>query len=483
MKQDEITDFEAQRWFDAHRTEFIADICALVRIKSVSCYGMDGYPFGKGCAVALHHILTRAEEMGFQAENDEDYCGSILLQGESDAEIGIFTHLDVVPEGDGWHFEPYGGTVWNGFVVGRGAADNKGSVICALYLLKFLKDSGVRLYHSIRLYFGCDEEMGMRDIAYYLSKHREPVFSFAADAPFGVCYGERGSLSTVIGGTCKGETLLRFESGTSANTIPNAACAVLRCMNLETVRSAFPKEIQVTPTAQGVLVSAQGKSAHAANPENSLNAAAVLAKSFINSALLQGEEQRMMQLIATTFGDYEGKGIGFPFTDEISGKLTHAGGTVAFAQGKLTFTINIRYPISTDREKLKKALETYCEKNKLVLHAFHDSAAHYVNPDDPAVEFLYQTCVQMLQPNLKKYIMGGGTYARKLSRAVSYGPGVRPRYSPFADGYGMGHQPDECVEINVLRNGFRVYCQALPGLDKLLLQEKKENKNDKAATD
>jgi succinyl-diaminopimelate desuccinylase len=37
-------------------------------------------------------------------------------------------HTDVVPEGQGWSVNPYGGAVHNGLLVGRGAADMKGAI-------------------------------------------------------------------------------------------------------------------------------------------------------------------------------------------------------------------------------------------------------------------------------------------------------------------------------------------------------------------
>lgn len=469
-----IEDFDAQRWFDAHRAEFIEDLCRLVRIRSVSERDEGGYPFGTGCARALHHILARAQEMGFQTENDEDYCGSILLPGEIEQEIGIFVHLDVVPEGDGWTFEPYGGVEWNGFVVGRGSADNKGSVICALYLLRFLKERGTRFHHGIRLFFGCDEEAGMRDIEYFLKKHPAPVFGFAADAPFGVCHGERGSLSATFKRPLSGRVLTEFSAGTAANVIPNYARAVLRNIDPEAARARLGSEVQLTPLDGAVSAEAHGSAAHAANPAGSQNAAAVLAGQLADSGLLSEDETAAMRTLAETFSDYEGQGIGFPYEDEVSGRLTHAGGIVELKDGELRYSVNIRYPVTTDRDALHRALEGYCQRSDLCCEQMRDSAPSYIPADDPVVDYLYRVAVDVLNPRLTKYILGGGTYGRKLTRGVSYGPGVRPRYSPFETGRGMGHQPDECVEINVLRNGFRVYCQALPGLDELLKSQEKD---------
>lgn len=56
--------------------------------------------------------------------------------------VAVLGHLDVVPEGDGWSFDPFGGEIRDGKVFGRGAMDDKGPTIAALYALAALRDSG-----------------------------------------------------------------------------------------------------------------------------------------------------------------------------------------------------------------------------------------------------------------------------------------------------------------------------------------------------
>ena len=68
--------------------------------------------------------------------------------------------------------------------------------------------------------------------------------------------------------------------------------------------------------------------------------------------------------------------------------------------------------------------------------------------------------------------MGGGTYARKLKRAVAYGPTVPGFRSKFGTDRGDAHQPDEYAEIKNLETAVDIYVEAIKRVD-ILLKEKK----------
>ncbi len=50
--------------------------------------------------------------------------------------MGILCHLDVVPTGEGWQHDPFGGEVVDGRIYGRGAMDDKGPAMAAVYAMK-----------------------------------------------------------------------------------------------------------------------------------------------------------------------------------------------------------------------------------------------------------------------------------------------------------------------------------------------------------
>ena len=177
---------DVKEWVLSQRENMLDTAMELMKIRSVSEPGTREHPYGEGCAMVLDKALEIGKQMGFETENHDYCCGSILMPGRTGQEIGIFVHLDVVHEGNGWTTEPYKPVIKDGWLYGRGSADNKGPAAAALYSMKYLKEQEVPLEHTIRLYLGCSEERGMEDIEYYTSHYPAPEFSFTPDASFPV---------------------------------------------------------------------------------------------------------------------------------------------------------------------------------------------------------------------------------------------------------------------------------------------------------
>ncbi|MCY1046853.1 M20 family peptidase [Corallococcus sp. bb12-1] len=77
----------------------------------------------------------------------------------------LMGHLDVVPaEAEAtWSHPPFGGVVADGYIQGRGALDDKGSVLAILEAVEGLLAQGHRPRRTVLLAFGADEEIGGRD--------------------------------------------------------------------------------------------------------------------------------------------------------------------------------------------------------------------------------------------------------------------------------------------------------------------------------
>ena len=122
-----------EEYFNKNKDEMLSDICKLIRIKSDRQEAKEGMPFGAGVVKALEEALSIASNMGFATNNYDNYVGTVDFNDKEKA-LDILAHLDVVPAGDEWTVtEPYNPIIKDGKLYGRGAADDKGPAIVALY--------------------------------------------------------------------------------------------------------------------------------------------------------------------------------------------------------------------------------------------------------------------------------------------------------------------------------------------------------------
>ena len=228
----------------AYKEDILQDLAHVVAIESVSVYGEEKPQ------QALKYVLQRAEEMGLTTKIIDNLIGHAEY-GDGEKLCGVLTHLDVVPSGEGWTYEPFRLTRADGRLYGRGVADDKGSAIIALYCLKALKDNGIHSPNSrIRVIFGTNEETGMTDVKYYFSREPLPNIGFTPDSDYGICSCEKGILQISLTGSNKNSIITFAEGGNAVNAVPDKAVFVV---NDEKITS-------------------MGKASHAMEPHKGINA-------------------------------------------------------------------------------------------------------------------------------------------------------------------------------------------------------------------
>jgi carboxypeptidase PM20D1 len=89
--------------------------------------------------------------------------------------IALMAHQDVVPVAPGteasWSHPPFSGAVAQGHVWGRGAWDDKGSLMAILEAVELLVKAGFEPRQTVYLAFGADEELGGEDGARLIAQH------------------------------------------------------------------------------------------------------------------------------------------------------------------------------------------------------------------------------------------------------------------------------------------------------------------------
>lgn len=96
---------------------------------------------------------------------------SITLAGGNDPGLLLLGHTDVVPLGDGWTVDPYGGLRRDGRIFGRGASDMKGGLATALVALAALR--GTTLAGPVELAAVVDEEETGKGIRAYIAANQQ----------------------------------------------------------------------------------------------------------------------------------------------------------------------------------------------------------------------------------------------------------------------------------------------------------------------
>ena len=197
-----------------------------VRVPSLLGTAAAGAPFGAEVRRVLDTALEDVRRLGMEARDIDGYCLDAEI-GEGEETIAVLAHLDVVPEGEGWHDDPYGATIRDGRMIGRGTADDKGPAVAALFAMKAILDAGIPLRRKCRLILGCDEESGMQDLAYYEKKIGLPAVGFSPDANFPLINTEKGITAMELTAPVTDTRLLQLSSGLRCNVVPGKATALL----------------------------------------------------------------------------------------------------------------------------------------------------------------------------------------------------------------------------------------------------------------
>lgn len=465
-----MTDQELGRavetWGRVHREELIRDIIHIVNQKSVSRPSEGGYAYGTDCKNCADAMLALVQQYGFETENDDYYTISALLPGKGTGELGILGHLDVVPEGDGWHYEPYDAIEKDGFVIGRGSSDNKGGVMMSLYVMRALRELGVELRHTVRLICGFNEEAGMTDVGHYLAGHRPPEYTIVCDGGWAMCIGEKGILGADLVQSAKTGNLVSLRAGVAHNAVPGEAVAVLRDLDAAGVSRLAGQTADITVTEENSLmkVTASGKAGHAAFPWSGDNAVYKLTHFLADHRLVTGEAGAAVANLAALFNDDYGTGLGIAYEDAESGRTTCVATLLTFENGEISQHIDTRYAITQQSDALQTALKAACTSRGIILRGLHDSAGRYTDPEAPVTKMLMNTVAEFLGAGYEAYTMGGGTHARKFPNALPYGPGGIKIKNPFGSPHGI----DEAVSIDALLMSMSTYAVALKRLDQML---------------
>jgi len=431
--------------------EMIKSLQEFLRIPSVIDETCEQRPFGLEIDRALKHVLSLCESLGFRTYYDpEGYYGYAEV-GAGEDMIGILGHVDVVPEGDAsnWKHAPFGGEIASGRIYGRGAIDDKGPVIAAVYAIKALLDAGVVFNKRVRLILGTDEENGWRCICRYVKTEEHPTMGFTPDSNFPVIYAEKGLLQFRLKSDKKSE--LRVHGGTAMNAVPESAVYTgdhLYRLEKQLKKLGFDHELE------GEELFVIGKSAHSAKPSAGVNAIVRMAAALKDI----GIETPIITFIAEKIGfTTNGELIFGSLHDEPSGELTLSVNQMDLSAFGEMIGIDARIPVTFDKKFVVDGLKRVADKYGLTYEEIDYLAPLYISKDTPLIQTLVSVYEEETGLSGDPIPTGGATYARSMPNIVAYGPN-------FPGQEKVAHFTDEYIDINAMIKCAQIYAKALEKL-------------------
>ena len=196
-------------WIDAHFDEEVRFLQQLIRVSTDTPPGNNA-PHAERTA----DLLTA---FGFEAEKHAVPLAEVHAQGMQSITnlivrrrygdgltIALNAHGDVVPPGEGWTTDAYGGEIRDGSIYGRASAVSKSDFASFTFAVRALESLQTVMSGSVELHFTYDEEFGGELGPGWLLKHglTKPDLLIAAGFSHEVITAHNGCLQmevTVVG--------------------------------------------------------------------------------------------------------------------------------------------------------------------------------------------------------------------------------------------------------------------------------------------
>lgn len=383
--------------------------------------------------------------------------------------FGIVGHLDVVPVGDGWTYEPFNPQVSDGKLYGRGTTDDKGPVIASLYAMKAVMDT-CKVNKRVRLIVGLDEERSWKCIKHYKELEEMPTLGFSPDAEFPCIYAEKGLLSVKLSKeikTNRDDVLIENidYKNNPINIVPKYCGITIKFKNnqlLEKVKLDIINEINTNKfdikindiDGSRLLVESFGKAAHAAHPELGINAIMRLVIC-INKAFEKNNiEIDFIKIINDKFKlETNGKSLGIDLKDDM-GELTLNVAKLYINDNKMNLEANMRVPVTYKLSDIEEKITDNLKDTDIEIEFKGRNNSLYIPKDNELVQKLCKIYNDYYGRDEKPLAIGGATYARAFKNCVSFG-------AMMPNEEDMCHKADEYIKVQNLIDSSKIYARAI----------------------
>ncbi|MES2050596.1 MAG: ArgE/DapE family deacylase [Pseudomonadota bacterium] len=238
-------------WIDAHFDEEVQFLQELIRVPTDTPPGNNA-PHAERTAELLKSFGFEAEKHPVPATEVRAYgmesITNLIVRrhyGEGRT-IALNAHGDVVPPGEGWTRDPYGGEIVDGKIYGRAAAVSKCDFASFTFAVRALESLNARLNGSVELHFTYDEEFGGEMGPGWLLRNKltRPDLMIAAGFSYEVVTAHNGCLQMEV--TVNGKMAHAAVPDTGVDALQGA----VQILNALYAQNALYK--QVTSRVEGI---------------------------------------------------------------------------------------------------------------------------------------------------------------------------------------------------------------------------------------
>ncbi|WP_027309105.1 dipeptidase PepV [Caloramator sp. ALD01] len=449
---------------DELKDEIVKSTQEICRIRSVEGEAKEWKPFGEGVDEALNYALELSKRLGFKTVNLDGYVG-YAEYGVGEDYVAVLGHLDVVPEGDGWKYPPYGAEIHDGKIYARGTMDDKGPIIAALYGLYAIKELGLKLDRRVRIIFGTNEETGSKDIEYYNRFEKPPVLGFTPDAEFPLIFGEKGlTVFDIVKDFNREPKNIKIEyvkGGQRVNMVPDY-CEAKLVGDVEYIKSIIFKHMEETEDkiefevdAKGIVIKVYGVSAHGSTPQLGENAIMKMMSLLGKLNLDDSDVKDFISFLNKYVGfETDGRSFGVYLEDEPSGKLSFNLGTIDLNEKGVRVGLNLRYPVTYRLEDMMNPFNERIKEYGIRVENFEHQAPLYFSKEHELIKKLMKVYEDYVGQRCEPIAIGGGTYAKEMANTVAFGP-------LFPGCEDVVHQANEYISIDDLIACAKIYANAI----------------------
>ena len=192
-------------WIDAHFDEEVRFLQELIRVPTDTPPGNNA-PHAERAAELLHSMGMDAEkhavpEAQVRAAGLESITNLLVRRKYGPGKTVLLNaHGDVVPPGEGWTKNPYGGEIEDGKIYGRAAAVSKCDFATFTFAVRALEAVAKPQTGSVELLFTYDEEFGGEVGPAWLLQHQiiKPDLMIAAGFSYQVITAHNGCLQMEV---------------------------------------------------------------------------------------------------------------------------------------------------------------------------------------------------------------------------------------------------------------------------------------------